>query len=130
MAKKKTWIESFLDVDWGNPKNILIALAAIIMPFVAWYYVSTAFVIGLLMAVSILWLLDKSPKLVKRLVAKYPLFADIALSTTVVVMFGSYFGSGLTLGLGAVFTAVILSWGLQMFSERFKQQEYATANAI
>lgn len=114
-------VQKFKKINWSNPKNPLILIAVIITPFVAWYYVSTGFVIGLLMAVSILWLLEKSPYCFKYLVASFPLTSDILLSTALIVMFGSYFGSGLTLGIAAVCTAIILSWGLEVFSTKFKE---------
>lgn len=112
----------FRKTDWANPKNTLILVALIALPFVAWYYVSTGFVIGLLMSICILWLLEKSPVVLKHLVARFPFAADVILSSTVVFMFGSYFGSGLTLGIAAVCTAVILSWGLEVFSSNFKRE--------
>lgn len=120
------------NTDWTNPKNTLILIALLVFPFVAWYYISTGFVIGLLMSVCILWLLEKSPYFIQYLVYKFPFSSDLILSTLVVVMFGGYFGSGLTLGIGAICTAIILSWGLQAFSERFnqtRQQKYAAKNA-
>jgi hypothetical protein len=123
----------FSTTDWANPKNTLILVALIAFPFVAWYYISTGFVIGLLMSVCILWLLEKSPYFVKYLVSRFPFAADLTLSTLVVVMFGGYFGSGLTLGIGAICTAIILSWGLQAFADRFyasdEHKEYETAHA-
>jgi hypothetical protein len=124
-----TYWKKFNNVDWSSPKNVLIALACILLPFIAWYYISTGFIVGLLMSVSILWLLEKSPYFIKYLVSKFPFAADLILSSLVVAMFGGFFGSGLTLGIGAVFTAIILSWGLQTFAEKFnrekKQRDYA-----
>lgn len=111
------------NTDWSNPKNALLLLLCIILPFVAWYYISTGFVIGLLMSVSILWLLEKSPYFIKYLVSKFPFVADLVLSSLVIIMFGGYFGSGLTLGIGAICTAIILSWGLQAFAERFERDK-------
>lgn len=109
----------FSTTDWTNPKNTLILVTLIAFPFVAWYYISTGFVIGLLMSVCILWLLEKSPYFIQYLVSKFPFAADLMLSSLVVVMFGGYFGSGLTLGISAICTAIILSWGLQAYAERF-----------
>tara|TARA_R110002074_G_scaffold402324_1_gene606945 strand:- start:3101 stop:3367 length:267 start_codon:yes stop_codon:yes gene_type:complete len=85
------------------------------------------------MSVCILWLLEKSPYFIQYLVSKFPFAADLMLSSLVVVMFGGYFGSGLTLGIGAICTAIILSWGLQAFAQRFykerEQREYEKAHA-
>ena len=108
--------------DWSDPKNILILIACVIMPFVAWYYISTGFVMGLLMAISILWLLEKSPIFMKEFVCDHPLIADVLLSTFSVMTVGGYFGTGLTLGLGAIFATVILSWALPSFAERHRKE--------
>lgn len=128
----KGW-SKFQTTDWSNPKNTLLLVACVAFPFVAWYYISTGFVIGLLMSVCILWLLEKSPYFIQYLVSKFPFAADLMLSSLVVVMFGGYFGSGLTLGIGAICTAIILSWGLQAFAQRFykerEQREYEKAHA-
>lgn len=110
------------DADWSDPKNILILIACVIMPFVAWYYISTGFVLGLLMAISILWLLEKSPVFIKEFVCEHPLLADVLLSTFSVMTVGGYFGTGLTLGLGAVFATVILSWALPSFAEKHRKE--------
>jgi hypothetical protein len=115
--------KSITEADWDNPRNILTLIACVIMPFVAWYYISTGFILGLLMSISILWLLEKSPVFIKDLVAEYPLAADFILSTLAVTTIGGYFGAGLTLGLGAVFATVILSWGLSAFAEKFKKEQ-------
>jgi hypothetical protein len=115
--------KSITEADWDNPRNILTLIACVIMPFVAWYYISTGFILGLLMSISILWLLEKSPVFIKDLVAEYPLAADFILSTLAVTTIGGYFGAGLTLGLGAVFATVILSWGLSSFAEKFKKEQ-------
>lgn len=111
--------------DWSNPRVILIAIACVIFPFVAWHYISTGMVLGLMMSISILWLLEKSPKMIQQLVMEYPLLADVILSTLVVMSIGGYFGAGLTLGLGAVFSTVILSWALPIFAARYKKENEA-----
>lgn len=111
------------NANWDDPKNILILIACVILPFVAWYYISTGFVLGLLMSISILWLLEKSPEFVKELVCEYPLAADLILSTLALTSVGGFFGTGLTLGLGAVFATVILSWALPAFVEKFKREQ-------
>lgn len=77
---------------------------------------------GLLMAISILWLLEKSPVFIKEFVCDYPLMADLLLSTIAVMTVGGYFGTGLTLGLGAIFATVILSWALPSFAEKHRKQ--------
>ena len=116
------------DADWDNPKNILVLIACVILPFVAWYYISTGLVLGLCMSISILWLLEKFPVFIKELVVEHPLAADLLLSSFALVSIGGFFGTGLTLGLGAVFSTIILSWALVSFAEKFKrEQDEATA---
>lgn len=114
------------DADWSNPKNILILIACVILPFVAWYYISTGLVLGLCMSISILWLLEKSPVFIKELVVEHPLAADLILSSFALVSVGGFFGTGLTLGLGAVFSTIILSWALVAYAEKFKREQNET----
>lgn len=114
------------DADWNNPKNILILIACVILPFVAWYYISTGLVLGLCMSISILWLLEKSPVFIKELVVEHPLAADLILSSFALVSIGGFFGTGLTLGLGAVFSTIILSWALVAYAEKFKREQNET----
>lgn len=114
------------DADWNNPKNILILIACVILPFVAWYYISTGLVLGLCMSISILWLLEKSPVFIKELVVEHPLAADVILSSFALVSIGGFFGTGLTLGLGAVFSTIILSWALVAYAEKFKREQNET----
>lgn len=111
------FVKKIINADYSNPKNILLLIAAIIMPFAAWHYISTGMVLGLLKAISILFILDKSPDFIKDLVADHPLLADLILTFLMVVMIGGYFGTGLTLGLGAAFAMIILSWALPLFAE-------------
>lgn len=119
----KKVISNLRNADWQSPKNIILVVSAIIFPFIGWFYVSQGLVIALVMSASILWLLEKSPNLFKSIVAKFPFVADLFLSATAMYMFGGYFGSGLVLGISAVFTALILSWGLTIFAERFETEE-------
>lgn len=117
------------DADWSNPKNILILISCVILPFVAWHYISTGLILGLCMSISILWLLEKSPVFIKQLVVDHPLAADLLLSSFALVSIGGFFGTGLTLGLGAVFSTIILSWALVSYAEKFKrEQNEATSN--
>lgn len=119
----KKVISNLRNADWQSPKNIVLVVSAIIFPFIGWFYVSQGLVIALVMSASILWLLEKSPNFFKTIVAKFPFAADLFLSAAAMYMFGGYFGSGLVLGISAVFTALILSWGLTIFAERFQAEE-------
>ena len=116
--KLKAIAETVRKADYNNPRNILILIAVIIVPFVAGHYLYTGFILGLIMAISMLWLLEKSPVFVKDLIFTYPLASDLILSFLAVFLIGGYFGTGLTLGLGAAFSTVILSWALPVFASR------------
>ena len=111
------------NLDWGNPRIILIACAIVIFPFVAWYYVSTGLILGLLKAISILWILEKSPMYIKELVVEYPMASDIILNLLMLMLIGGYFGAGLTLGLGAIFSMVFISWALPNFADKVRKEK-------
>jgi len=125
LKKFKDLSEKAVKADYNNPRNILILLSFIILPFVAGHYLYTGLILGLIMSISMLWLLEKSPMFIKDLILEYPLAADLILSFLAVVLIGGYFGAGLTLGLGAAFTTVILSWALPVFAERKHDQRTA-----
>lgn len=121
-AFKKT-IQRVRNADYSNPRNMLLFLGLLAFPFIAWYYFSTGIVVGIMMSIAILWLVEKSPWPIRYLIAKFPLTSDVILSTTVVVMFGKYFGNGLILGISALCAALILSWALQINSKRFFEEK-------
>lgn len=100
------------NLDWKNPRIILTTIAILMFPLVAKYLVLSGLLLGLLLAVAILWLLDKCPNFVRAWCVDYPLISDLALSTLAITTLGGFFGSGLTLGLGAVFCGLFLSWAL------------------
>ena len=114
---------SIKNLDWNDPNVILAAICCVIFPFTAWYYVSTGLVIGLLMTISILWGLEKSPVFLKELMFEHPLLTDMILSALAVMTIGGYFGTGLALGLGAIFTGVLLSWAIPVMARRFTEQQ-------
>lgn len=109
--------------DWDNPRIILVAIAIVVFPFVAWYYISTGLMLGLLKAISILWIIEKAPMYIKEIIVEYPLISDIVLNLAMLMLIGGYFGSGLTLGLGAIFSMVFISWALPAFAEKVKKQK-------
>jgi hypothetical protein len=115
--------KKIVNANWNKPKNILLLIAALVAPFAAWQYVATGLVLGLLKALSILFVLDKSPDFIKDLVVKYPLFADVFLTGLTLVVIGGYFGAGLTLGIGAAFAMLILSWALPVFGEQYLREK-------
>lgn len=116
----KQCIHKLKSADWTNPKNIILFVGCAILPFIAWYYVSQGLAVALIMSASIMWLLEKSPSFIKYLVSKFPFIADLTLSSAAIIMFGGYFGSGLVLGVSAVFTALILSWALTVFAQQYE----------
>lgn len=118
-------VEKIKSANWKNPRNILIVLSCLVLPFVAGHYLYTGLILGLILSVSILWLLEKAPDFIKDLVVKYPLASDLILSSFAVMMIGGYFGSGLVLGLGAAFATVILSWALPVFAESYQNEKTA-----
>jgi uncharacterized membrane protein len=114
--------------EWDNPRVILITIAIVIFPFVAWYYISTGLMLGLLKAISILWIIEKAPLYIKELIVQYPLISDIALNLAMLMLIGGYFGAGLTLGLGAIFSMVFISWSLPAFAEKVKKERERNSN--
>lgn len=111
------------NLDWGNPRIILITCLIVIFPFAAWYYLSTGLILGLLKAISILWILEKSPMYIKELVVEYPMASDIILNLLMLMLIGGYFGAGLTLGLGAIFSMVFISWALPSFADKVRKEK-------
>lgn len=112
IQKSKSLISWTFNLDWTNPRIVLTGLLMLMLPFVAGYYIVTGLILGMLLAVAMLFLIDKSPRKLKEFCLKYPLISDLFLSSFSVMTLGGYFGSGLTLGLGAVFCAVFLSLSL------------------
>ena len=96
-------------INWRDPKIALGLAALLVLPFVAKHYVMTGILIGCLMAMAIVWLIQKGPRFVRFLSQKHPLAADIVFSSIALLMFGSYFGGGLMLGIAAIICALVLS---------------------
>lgn len=119
-------ISTFKDVDFSKPHVILICISGVILPFVAKYYVLIGLLLGLLLSVMTLFLVDKSPRFVKRFIISQPLMADLMLSSAAVGLVGVYFGDGLSLGLGAVFCALILSWAINRYKKQPDKFIYGT----
>ncbi len=111
-AHARSLREKWNSLDWNNPRVLLTAITIFMLPFVATYFVTTGLLLGLLLTISVLWLVEKSPNFIKKWIIKYPLASDLILSALAVAMIGTYFGSGLTLGLGAIFCTVFLSYSL------------------
>lgn len=114
-------------LDWSNPRIILSAIVVLILPFVAKLYILPGILLGLLLSISALWLVEKSPNIIKKMIVKYPFIADLILSAVVISTVGAFFGSGLILGIGAVFCTIILSYALLYVKLEPEHQEPSTA---
>lgn len=101
-----SWIMS---LDYKNPRIVLTAIAIIILPFMARQIVLTAILLGILMAISILWLIERMPNSIRKLIVNNPLAADLILTVFAVAGMSTLFGPGLTLALAAVICDFILS---------------------
>lgn len=122
-------LQQVKQADWNNPRVILLGICAVIFPFVAWYYVSTGLLLGLVMAIGTLWLLEKSPKFIQAMVVDYPLMSDLVLGLVTVLLVGGFAGGGLVLVLGVSFSTVILSWALPVFAKKFEEENAREATA-
>ena len=108
----KTAYYKLKSLDWKNPRIILTAAAIIILPFVAKIYVMSGMLLGIALAIAVLWVLEKAPNILRRMIVAHPFIADLVLSSAAVMTLGGFFGSGLVLGMGAVFCGIVLSYGL------------------
>lgn len=114
------------NIKWSDPKVIIGLVALFTVPFVAKHYVMTGLLIGALMAIAIIWLIQKGPRFIRKFSVSYPLTADILFSSIALAMFGGYFGGGLMLGIAAIICALILS--LVLPSIDVDEEEELTGN--
>lgn len=124
--KAKDLWQRFLKIDWNNPLNLLILATVVIAPFVAKIYVMTGLLLGLLLTISTLWTLTKCPLWLRKLVVKHHVIADFVLSMVAMIGIGSLFGSGLTLGIGAVICGILLGYCLPYILTKEERQEPVT----
>lgn len=101
-------------IDWSSPKNILLMFSLFIVPFVAGYIVISGLILGVILALGILFLVEKMPNFARELIARHPFAADLLLTSLTVGTVGAWFGSGLTLGFGVAACGLILSWALPL----------------
>ena len=99
-------------LDWNDPKNVLMLIGAVMLPIVAQQYVTTGILFGLVMAITVLWIIHKSPVFIKKWIKKHVLLADLILTSATISTMGGYFGHGLILAMSACFCALFLSWAL------------------
>lgn len=112
-----TWLKN---LDWKNPRILFSGIAFGILPFVAKHYFFTGLILGLLLAIAVLWILEKSPQIIKDLTIEYPLVSDIILSSFAIITLGGYFGSGLMLGIASIVCALAISFAIATFTEQQK----------
>lgn len=110
-------------LDWTNPLPWMVTATLVIIPLVAKVYVMSGMLLGLLMCISVTLLINKSPEVVRKFIVNYPLLSDLALTAGVTLSVGSIFGSGLILGIGAVFTGVLLSVTLPLTSTNGRKEQ-------
>lgn len=103
-------IDKVLNADWSDPLNILYLATVLIIPFVARQYFLTGLLLGLLLTISILWTIQHCPLWIKRLIVANPILSDFILSAIALLGVGSLFGSGLTLGIGAVVCGILIGF--------------------
>lgn len=108
-SKLKALYQKILSLDYSNPRILLMAIAFCILPFIAKYLVLTGLVIGICLAVSVLFIVEKAPVAFKRWIHRNPLYSDLILSTFAVISIGSFLGTGLTLALGFIFLDILLA---------------------
>lgn len=124
--KAKDLWQRFLKIDWNNPLNLLILTTVVIAPFVAKLYVMTGLLLGLLLTISTLWTLTKCPLWVRKQVVKHHVIADFVLSMLAMIGVGSLFGSGLTLGIGAVICGILLGYCLPFILSKEEREQTVT----
>lgn len=112
ISKLQKLYEWFIGLDFTNPRILLTLGAVLILPFIAKYLVLTGILIGTCLAVSTLWMVEKSPVAFQRWIHNNPFMADMFLSTFAVVSIGSFLGSGLTLAIGFIVLDLLLSISL------------------
>ena len=106
LMKAWDWV---LNLKWTSPRVWLSAIAIVILPFTASYYVLTGLLIAMCLSISILFMVEKMPSWMKGWIHNNPLIADLILSTLGVLSISMFVTAGLTLALGFIFLDVILA---------------------
>ena len=99
-------------INWRDPRHQVALGLLAILPFAAGHYVKMGLFLGLMLCMGILFLLGKLPKKLQKLFKKFGFLADLVLSSLAVASLGGIFGSGLTMAVGALSCAVVLSYSL------------------
>jgi len=102
-------LDWLINLDYSKPRVILSCIAVAILPFTASYILLPAAIIGILLSVSVLFLIEKLPNRLKKVIHDNPLVSDLVISGLATAGLGTFLGTGLVLGLGFIITDVILS---------------------
>lgn len=102
--------KKILEADWTDPLNLLGLAIVIVGLFAAKVYFVTGLLLGLLLTYGVMQTVCHCPLWVRRLVVKYPVLSDFILSSLALIGVGSLFGSGLTLGIGAVVSGILFGF--------------------
>ena len=127
LSKLSQFYDWVISLDYTNPRILLTTVAIVILPFIAKYLVLTGILIGTCLAVSILWLVEKSPVAFQRWIHKNPFMADLVLSTFAVISIGNFLGSGLTLAIGFIILDLLLSVSLPALTAKTVEPIIQTA---
>lgn len=106
---KEIWLK-LLNADWTDPLNLLGLSILVVGFFAAKIYFVTGLLLGLMLTYSIMWTVCKSPLWVRKLIVKFPVASDFILSSLALLGVGSLFGTGLTLGIGAVVSGILFGF--------------------
>ena len=104
--------------DWGSPVAILTVAAIALGFYAGGHHMKTGLFLGVGASLGVLILLVKCPLILIEICDAHPLMADIILSGLATWFINAYFGQGLTLGISAITTALILSWGIPSLTKR------------
>lgn len=115
------------NINWKDPKVIVSAIAAALLPFAAGVYVKMGVFIGVLKALGLLWMVDKLPRWIKVWMQEHKLASDVGLTALVTFLTAGVFGDGLTLAISATTCALVLSWAIPRLQIEPETQPQAQA---
>lgn len=104
-------------VDWKGPVAILTIGVILLGIYAGGHYMKMGLFLGCAMSLGILILIGKSPISAQKWMHRHALLSDLVFSAFVTLSVSALFGSGLTLGIGAISSAVILSWAIPAVTE-------------
>lgn len=105
------------EIDWKGPIAILTLGVIALGIYAGGHFMKVGLFLGCAMSLGILILISKTPQSVQRWMHKHSFISDLVLSALATLSVSTLFGTGLTLGIGAVSTAVILSWAIPAVTE-------------